>query len=292
LTGSFGGLCSCSNTCNNCIIGTPHVTLPVEKGKIIIRNIGEFEFEPAAVSSVRPDLFKSGYISLFDLLVHLSNKNKIKFIYHFDQHMDTCVIENLNGTSNWWYQVWYDGGWPEESVHRMDYYPVKDKMNIEFMPMAESEIQRRYEIWQTEVKRRATNNGKIIIPKMQIRFKNNELLTFENLLVSPHNLRSDMLVKDIITAADIILALGDQGKLSYNLLWYENIGAAEIKNYYVEGINGQNHSGRCGFVYEVGELEEQSFSGNHIHLHTDLRILQSPQYVLFFWIELGPCGGI
>ena len=86
---------------------------------------------------------------------------------------------------------------------------------------------------------------------------------------------------------NIIMSLADQGKLTYELLWYESIGSAEIQSYYVERINSDRASGMCGFVYEVGE---EGSTGNHIHVQSDIRILQSPEYALFYWIELGLCN--
>ena len=280
-----GTVAYCSNPCENCVIGTPQDTRPIEKGAVTIQGVGTFEFDPTQVQTVRPDLFNAGYFSLFDLLVHLSKAGKIRLTYHFDQQMDTHVIDALNGSANWWYTVWYHGGWRERSVHRMDYYPVKDKMQIDFTMVDRIELERRYKIWRTEVSRRAANDGKIIVPEVRIIYEDKDV-TFKNVVVTPYNLRNDMLVKDTITAADVIMSLADQGKISYQFLWYENIGSAKIKNYYVECINKRCHSGMCGFVYEAGEIVS---SGNHIHLQTDIRILQSPEYVLFYWIVLGPC---
>ena len=45
---------------------------------------------------------------------------------------------------------------------------------------------------------------------------------------------------------------------------------------------GIGHVG--GFVYEAGSLYYVGFRGNHIHLPSDFRILNSPYYVEFFWI--------
>ncbi len=84
---------------------------------------------------------------------------------------------------------------------------------------------------------------------------------------------------------DVILSLGDQGKIEYGLQWYESIGRAGIvKNYWVEKINDDEAHGRCGFVYESGDEDVRGFLGNHIHLPSDTRVLNSPEYVLYFWI--------
>jgi len=89
------------------------------------------------------------------------------------------------------------------------------------------------------------------------------------------------------TAVDVIASLGEQGQLTYELVWEEYLGLAVVKSFFLHAINNDAHSGRCGFVYEVGEPTAQR--GNHIHLLPDLRVMHSPGYATFFWIRLGPC---
>lgn len=62
---------------------------------------------------------------------------------------------------------------------------------------------------------------------------------FEDVDVTAHNLRSDVLGEGVITAMDVILSLGDQDEITYELKWYESIGTARlVKNYWVEAIDG------------------------------------------------------
>jgi len=110
-------------------------------------------------------------------------------------------------------------------------------------------------------------------------------LEFEDVEVKANNLRSDMFRNGTITAIDVIQTLGEEKLIDYELKWYEEIGTARIvKNYWVEGINGDTHSGRCGFVYEAGDTRFTGFSGNHIHLPSDIRVINSPEYLHYFWI--------
>ncbi|UCH57022.1 MAG: hypothetical protein JSV18_06705, partial [Candidatus Bathyarchaeota archaeon] len=108
---------------------------------------------------------------------------------------------------------------------------------------------------------------------------------FKDVEVTAHDLRNDTFQDGVITAIDVILSLGDEGKLSYGLKWYDSIGTARIvKNYWVESIDEDEAHGRCGFVYESGNLDLKGFAGNHIHLPSDSRVLNSPEYVMYFWI--------
>ena len=66
--------------------------------------------------------------------------------------------------------------------------------------------------------------------------------------------------------------------------WYESLGHAEILNWFVDGINEDIAYGTCGFVFEEGS--EKLRYGNHIHIPSDYRVLNSPDYVEWFWICL------
>lgn len=269
------------------IEGAPGDERPLLEGEVTIVGVGSFAFEPSEIETSREDLFRPGFFSVFDVLVHLADRGEIQLDANFDPDLDTHLIESLNGISNWWYFVYYHGGWLEGSDHRMDYYPVKDHMFISFEEVPPSEFERREMVWRTEVERRATNGGGVIVPEVEIRMPDDEVLQFREVEITSHQLRGDMFVVGTVTAADVIMSLADDGELTYGMLWTESIGPTIARNYYVEAINEHRHTGRCGFVYEVGERDSRF--GNHIHVTPDMRVLQSPGYVLFFWIRLGPC---
>jgi hypothetical protein len=250
---------------------------------VIIRGIGEFEYEPGKIETVRPDIFSEGHFSVFDTLVELNRTGKIDLNYHFDESMNTHVIDEINGKTGWWYEAYYDMGWPENNAFRMDHFPYKEKMHIEIIREDESELSRIYSTFTNEMQRLNQNNGKIIIPQVTIRGTKNEHV-FQDVEVTPHNLRNNMFVNDTITAIDIIMSLGDRGLITYELEWYEDIGAAEVKNYFVDKINEDKSYDRCGFVYETGSYTFDGFRGNHIHIPSDIRVINSPEYGEWFWI--------
>jgi hypothetical protein len=159
-------------------------------------------------------------------------------------------------------------------------------MHIGFVRMDKDELKPKRDAWRAEVSRRRAHNDAVIIPKVFIRAFGGSL-EFEEVMVEAFDARGDVLQPGTITALDVIRSLGSQGELDYEILWYDSIAGFEIKSYFIERIDEWDASGKCGFVYEVGELSAQN--GNHIHLHSDLRILHNPQYVELFWIELGAC---
>ena len=268
----------------NQVFGQVSETEAKETASINIEGLGSFSFVPAEVETTRPDIFMPGYFSLFDVLVHLSDKGDIELNYDFDESLNTHVIENLNGHDYWWYSAYYDGGWTERSVFRMDHYPYKDKTTLNFVKVTEDYLDEVYKTYADEVRRRNDNGGKIIIPDVLIKGKT-ETYHFKDVEVTPHNLRSDMFQSGVITAIDTILSLGEAGLLSYDLQWYESIGTAGlVKSYWVERINQDQSAGRCGFVYEAGDELFRFFKGNHNHIPSDIRVINSPAYLEYFWI--------
>ncbi len=262
-------------------------TPPRDQGTIDIQGIGTFQFDPAIVNTTRPDIFKPGHFTIFDILVHLHEQDQIQMDYHFSEGMNTHIIDSINGIANWWYRAFYDGGWPEVNIFRMDHFPYKDKMTIYVEPMNPQRLESIYTAHAEEILRKQENDGKVIIPEVTI-FGKTFVLNFTDVLVVPHNLRSDTFQKDVITAIDVIISLADQGKISYDLQWYDTIGTAGIvRSYWLERVDEDRASGKCGFVYETGT---KRFSwDNHIHLPSDWRALNSPDYGKWFWIELGSC---
>ena len=243
----------------------------------------EYLFVHTQVETVRPDLFKFGSFSMFDVLVELDKTNQIELEYHFNESMNTHIIDSINGEPYWWYQAYYLGGWSEGNVFRPDHYPWKDGTTLTFYKESSERLESIYLVWKEEVERRQDNGGKLVIPNVSI-VGHNFTKTFENVEVASHNLRNDTFQENVITAIDVILSLGDQGKISYALKWYNSIGTASIVlSYWVEGIDDDFSFGTSGFVYEAGASR---ISGNHIHLPSDVRILNSPEYVNFFWINI------
>jgi hypothetical protein len=267
------------------ILGEATGTGIVEEGSIMIDGIGKFGFLPADIQTVRPDIFREDHFSVFDILVFLNDTGRIELDYHFDESLNTHVVDGINGGGGWWYMAYYDGGWPEANVFRMDHYPYKDRMYIRILREDPAIIERKYAAFQDEVARRK-NHETLIIPEVVIRGPTTDH-TFTGVEVTAHDLRADIFQSGTITAADTILSLGDQGQLTYDLRWYDSIGSAEIvKSYYVDRIDADAASFRCGFVYEAGSTEFRGGRGNHIHLPSDTRVLNAPEYEEFFWICL------
>lgn len=255
-------------------------TTPKNQGTIQIES-NIFTFNSSQVETMRSDIFNPGYFSVFDVLVHLNKQGDINLQYHFNESLNTHIIDEIDGETNWWYTIYYSGGWSERNVFRPDHYPWKDQTTLTFHKEAPSRLNEIYSAWEEEVTRK-NDNKEVIIPHVTIQSPS-FVKTFENVRVTSHNLRNDVFKEDTITAIDVILSLADQEKITAELQYYESIGTAGlVKSYWVEAINRDKAYGRCGFVYEAGST--QILSGNHIHLPSDTRVLNSPDYVEYFWI--------
>ena len=261
----------------------PFQTEPENEGTVKIGKT-RYSFKPKNVKTNRPDLFNDGYFSVFDVLAHLARQGHISIDYHFEESMNTYTMDSINGEPNWWYEIYYSAGWPERTVFRPDHYPWKDGTTLTFFKESESRLKDIRSVWRDETARKKANQGNVIIPEVIIYGKTINK-RFKNIEVTPHNIRSDVFKQDTVTAVDVIMSLGDEELISYKLNWYESIGRARVvKDYWVDKINGDSAAGRCGFVYEAGSKRYSGFRGNHIHLPSDTRPLNSPEYVEFFWI--------
>jgi len=266
------------------VFGDVSETEPEQLGRVSVEGLGEFSFDPRSVKTLREDIFQEGHFSIFDVLVHLEREGLVDMEYSFDDKMNTYVISSLDNRESWWYSAYYDGGWPERSVFRMDHYPYKDKMTLRFAQTTQDYLDSVYETYLDEVQRRNTNGGRIVVPRVVIKGRN-ETLVFEDFEVSAHNMRDDMFKPGVITALDVIISLGEAGAITYDLQWYETLGSAGVvKSYWVNRINEDESYRRCGFVYEAGDEQFRFFRGNHNHIPSDARIINSPMYVEFFWI--------
>jgi hypothetical protein len=272
------------NTSENTITGDIQGTLPSGTGMITVEGIGSFDFTLSDIRTVRPDVFQAGYFSIFDILVRLDEEGTLDLAYHYDDAAETHVIDTINGISGWWYMAYYDGGWPETNAFRMDLYPYKDKMYIRILRDDPRMISRIYDAFGAEIERKRQNGGEVIVPAVIIEAPSGDRV-FEDVRVTAHNLRPDIFRPGTVTGMDVILSLGDAGAITYGLQWYDSIGSAEVvRTYYVDRIDGDVSAFRCGFVYEAGEQAYSGSRGNHIHIPADTRVLESPEYVEFFWI--------
>jgi hypothetical protein len=261
--------------------------LPQGEGSIHIPTVGTFEFDAGEVKTVRPDVFREGHFSLFDILVHLKERGDIGLDYHFDESANTHVIDALGGDHKWWYEAHYSNGWFEPNVWRMDMYPYKNDTTVRLRVAREDRLEAIRRSFREEAERLARNGGQVIIPSLEVRSPYGDW-SYENVLATPHDVRSDVLQPGLVTALDAMISLREQGYVdALELTWYEQIGqAAPVDSYWVSRLNTAAAYGGCGFVYETGPLAFPGFSGTHIHIPADMRVLVSPEYALWFWICL------
>jgi hypothetical protein len=260
---------------------------PTDIGKVSIEGIGEFSFDSKQIQTLRPDIFRPEHFSIFDVLAYLDEQGDIEVEYHFDGSMNTYFIDAINGQPHWWYQVKYSGGWFESNTFRMDMYPYKNNTEIRVYQQDEEYLSRICGTFRDEVLKLMQNKGQVIIPEITISTSNTRQ-TFTGVEVVAHDVRNDVLQPGVITALDVLLSLGEQGKLSrLKLTWYERISDSDpVDSYWVEQIDVNEAYNGCGFVYETGPLEFSS-RGNHIHLPSDVRVIVSPEYALWYWLCIG-----
>ena len=265
-----------------------------ERIRIEIVGVGWFNIGPEDIATVLPDLIQPGHFSIFDVLVALGQRGDIELDYHYDASMATHVIDALEEKTGWWYQACYSAGWFEKNAQRMDQYLVKDETTIRFFQERTDRRETLYQEFREEVERLEANDGRVVISRVIIEGpRRRPSVVLEDVVVRAHDTRSDLYTPGTMTALDILLSLGEQGHLDWlGLRWYEWIFTSDpVDHYFVEEVQAGDvldaqAYGTCGFVDEVGSSASPGFSGSHIHIPTDVRVLVSPEYALWFSICL------
>ena len=271
----------------NLILGYPGDKTFTGTVRIRVEGVGTFTVTAAEVESFRPDLFTPGRFSAFDATIAALERAGIPVEYTFDPKLDTHIIMSIAGIPGpWWYKAHYDGGGFEENAYRMDYYAVKEKTEIQLYRLDAPRFQHLVDSFRVEVDRRRSNEGKVIIPVVYIQGPSWKQ-EFHDVEVRSFALRPDTLRPGVITAADVLLSLAEQGKITLDAEWVETIGNVIVRGYYFTRINQDKQAGRAGWIYETGSNLFRGQRLNLIHVTTDLRILHSPDYLLLRWADLG-----
>ncbi len=255
---------------------------PVE---LEIRGVGRFVVNPEGLKTRRPDIFRPGFLSVFDLVAHLADLGLIDLIYHYDPTMMTHVIESLNGLRGWWYDAHYAGGRFERTAVRMDHYPVKDGMRIVLYLEDPKRLAAIHQSFREEVDRLAQNEGRVVIPEVVI-WGPRGTLAFREVPVRAHGVRAEMLQPGVITALDVLLSLGELGLLTkLGLVWHDQpLDCYKVELIAGEGFDLEAGEG-CTILQEVGSAILAPFppakvhTDVHVHLSPDLQVLVAPEYV-------------
>ena len=261
--------------------------LPGGEGAVRIDGLDTFTFRADQVETVRPDIFQPGHFSVYDVVVHLAEAGCFDLETHFDVAMDTHVIDAINGEGPWWYQAYYSNGWPETNAFRMDMFPYKNNMTIRLGDIKAENRATIFDSFRVEMERLDANDGVQVLPRLVVRTSAAEHV-FQDVVVEPHDLRTDVLQPGLITGLDALISVWEAGRLpELALTWYESIGGADpVDSYWVEQVDEAQAAGGCGLVYETGDRRFSGFRGSHFPLPADVRVTHSPEYALWFWICL------
>ena len=259
-------------------------TIPMDPGIVTIAGWGEFSYDPMQVRTLRPDIFRPGHFSVFDVLAYLDRQGMIDMVYHFDASMATHVIDSINGTENWWYRAHYEGEGLADVAARMDLYPWKEGMTIRIEPVDEPQLDQIHASFASETARWTAYGGRMQIPEVTIASKSFKLV-FLDVAVQPHNLRPDTFQRDVITAIDVILSLADQGKITCDLRWSDPTGtSARDGSFDFRQIGADVVSDQTILECEAG-VDRSFGAANRVSLPADWRVLVSPSYVEWRWIQ-------
>ena len=97
-------------------------------------------------------------------------------------------------------------------------------------------------------------------------------------------IRTDVFKAGHLSVFDVLLHMDEQGRIDYEMQWYGEIAGSDVRTYIITSIDGHAAHARCGFVYEEGDKDDPF--GNHIHIPSDIRVINSHEYEEWFWICL------
>ncbi len=272
---------------------------PTELGTLEIRGVGVFTYDPAVIKTLRPDVFAEGRFSAFDVLAVLAAAGKVDVEYAYNESQATYVVQSINGLTGWWYDVRLPGGVFERTALRMDTYPIKDGAEIYLYLEDPARLAAIESSFREEVALRAAHDGRTVVPTVTIKGPRSTA-TFRDVVVTSHNVRPDVFRPGATTALDVLLSLGEQGRISgLELAWHAALGdVSNVNHYMVEWISLPDVLGEkdslCGYMDEAateglrGFLTPHSHATTQVHLSSDLELLMSPGYVEWQWLCAAP----
>ena len=269
--------------------------IPTAPGSIEIRGIGTFTYDPTTITSLRADLFVAGRFSAFDVLVQLARSGQIELQYAYDETAATYVIQSINGLDGWWYDVRMPGGAFERTALRMDTYPIKEGAALYLYLEDPARLAAIEASFREEAARLRAHGGELIVPVVTIKGPRSTV-TFNDVAVTSHDVRPDIFQPGAITALDVLLSLGEQGKIAgLELTWHATVGGvANVNHYMVDWISLPDVLGEkdslCGYMDAAateglrGFLTPHSHATTEIHLPSDSELLVSPGFVEWQWL--------
>ncbi|PKL81924.1 MAG: hypothetical protein CVV24_12785 [Ignavibacteriae bacterium HGW-Ignavibacteriae-3] len=300
-----------------------NIALP--ESKVFILN-QSFSFDPKdyTITTLRPDIFASGFFSMFDVIINVAAKNGIPIEYYWDDARKTHFITKVNGVAgDYWYGFSFDTGSTNGNNNESNYSRANRWDELLWRSGAWVRLKINSSSGLDEIKAEyleEINREKLyghMIPSVQIQlnpkdYKGNPpgsgritvSKTFSNVLITPHNARGSNVSSiypqpfqpGVVTSFDIPLSLKDQGKLTAAAgVYYTRFAGNFIESFYLVEMGfpaeGTAHaSGRNGFIYttENGTLNKlPNGADSKLHMTSDINVIHAPDFSSWRWLELG-----
>ena len=154
----------------------------------------------------------------------------------------------------------------EVLYRRLELTHVQPNSGILFIGYSEAMTKRREELHKEQADRRRAAEAKygentIIFPHVELKpigtredYKSGETLIFENVKVTPHNMRPDIYKKDAaITLADVLLSMEEQGLVDVGFTYWGKLATGvDVQHFFLNEINGKKASGSIGYTIQNG----------------------------------------
>jgi len=249
--------------------------------------------------SIRPDIMAEGQFSLLDMALYLGKTRDdlevtlgelneeldtyeftVSYDYNRDGKFSSEDGDEYYQSPNWWPANHYSNGdllrdlndMPMEAYYnRADTVPLQVGQNYRFRPYSKYMTERRQSVQKQEVERR-NSNGKVIIPRVEVNFKDGRgfVTLATDVEVRPYNLRPDIYQPGVLTIADVLMTMYDDLGLDIGLTWWPvTTNNTPVRSYALSRVNDYEAGGYKGWLYFAGNVHHtggRDFSDKMIYM--------------------------
>lgn len=240
--------------------------------------------------TARPDIFKEGNFSVFDLLRYMavtradmqfdpgsivhytdSDYDTFEFSFSWDRNGDGDFTNDgvYSASKNWHFATNASGGREHDGGNetayighrpygRMDNYWLRPSMEVRFRPFSDTMTKRRQWVWSQEIARKEANDGKYIVPKVQyFNVMTGQITVYAtDVEVKSFNMLPGVFQEGVIQPLDVFLTLAQEQGMDFSFTYWPIMSSGAVVNTFAMSRNPSSGS-YGGFRADVpmrGEL--------------------------------------
>ncbi|QIZ78331.1 hypothetical protein [Ferrimonas lipolytica] len=182
-------------------------------------------------------------------------------------------------------EVMYDSR-GEALYMRLDLAHIQPDSGVLLRPNSAAMTKRREAIHKEEATRRHEAEAQygantVVFPRVEVTPIGQEMMVFEDVVATPHNLRPDIYKKDkVITLADVLLSMDAQGLIDIGYTFWGRLATdVDVQHFYLNEVNGQKAYGSVGYTFNTRtSWSANDFNAKYITAMVTLGAGTKPSY--------------